>query len=137
MADVLVMDEDGQVATGNADLTDWLWHKKRSLAALADLWDLVPGSDEHTSPGLGLVRRQLRYGDIAAARRKLDAMALHGPEAFNLNGIVYELTGEYLKAFLAYREALKARPGHVAAQMNLRRCLELETYGESSIPLFL
>jgi hypothetical protein len=137
MASILVVADEDSIAP-NDILVQRAWdHDQKTIEALTDLWDAIPGPDDECSPGLSLVRSAIRRNDCAYARRVLDRMELKSADALNLNGIVHELAGEFIQAFSAYRKALEFRPDHVAAQMNVRRCFEMNAFGESSVPIFL
>ena len=57
------------------------------------------------------------------------------PDAHNLQGILYEIAGDYDAAKKAYGRAIKLDARHPAAQQNMRRMFELFNFGRSEEPL--
>ena len=59
----------------------------------------------------------------------------NSPDAHNLQGILYEIAGDYDGAKKAYGRAIKLDSRHPAAQQNMRRMYELFNFGHSEEPL--
>ena len=66
-----------------------------------------------------------------------EALRFYGnsPDAHNLQGILYEIAGDYDAARKAYGRAIKLDSRHPAAQQNMRRMYELFNFGSSGEPL--
>jgi Flp pilus assembly protein TadD len=58
-------------------------------------------------------------------------------ETLTLLGVAQELAGDFSAAKKAYSEALQLHPDSWAAQVNLRRMYEVETFGASHWPPLL
>lgn len=90
---------------------------------------------------LGRVRQALRAEDLAGAESLLMRVAdlAHGREApyFNLLGVLYEAQRSWRLAKKFYGKAMKADKRFAAAEKNMRRMYELETFGRTAVPLSL
>jgi len=59
------------------------------------------------------------------------------PEALNLAGILFEMQGDYGRAGKLYGKAIRASPGYIPAQRNMRRLVQLHDSGTSNEPFNL
>ena len=73
-------------------------------------------------------------GRMVAEALNFDAQS---PDAHNLQGILYEIAGNYDAARKSYGRAIKLAPNHPAAQQNMRRLFELFNFGRSEEPRHL
>jgi DNA-binding response OmpR family regulator len=101
-------------------------------------------SDTYLSGGysavLDRVRQALRTSDIPAAESLLMRaadLAQDDPAYLNLLGILYESRRQWRLARKFYGKALRVNKRYEAAQSNMRRLYELETFGRSSVPIAL
>jgi CheY-like chemotaxis protein len=100
---------------------------KHSFAlAILDLW--MPGMD-----GLALLAR-MREDGILVKALELNANSAAG---FNLAGVLSELLKDYEKAKMCYDFAIKLDKNYEPAKQNMRRLLDVETFGSCSAPIDL
>jgi DNA-binding NtrC family response regulator len=89
---------------------------------------------------LTAAKRLINLRDFTAARSHiLRALELNGnsPEAFNLAGVLAELTEDYDRAKKCYGQAIKINKRYEPAQQNMRRIFELFHFGSSTEPFHL
>ena len=85
-------------------------------------------------------KRLINQRDFTTAKSHiLRALELNknSPEAFNLAGVLAELTGDYDRARKCYGQAIKINKRYEPAQQNMRRIFELFHFGSSTEPFHL
>lgn len=85
-------------------------------------------------------KRLINLCEFSAAKSHiLRALELNGksPEAFNLAGVLAELTGDHDRAKKCYGQAIKINKRYEPAQQNMRRIFELFNLGSSEEPFNL
>ena len=83
-------------------------------------------------------KRLINLQNFALAGRMVtEALRFYddSPDVHNLQGILYEIAGDYDAARKAYGRAIKLDSRHPAAQQNMRRMFELFNFGRSEEPL--
>lgn len=84
---------------------------------------------------LALARQALRRGEIDEAEREIERGRSGGeedPAFLNVLGILHECRGDVREARACYGKAIAASATYAAAQQNMRRLYELDTYGRTN-----
>jgi hypothetical protein len=86
------------------------------------------------------IRTAIRLGlpdEAEAMIEHIGAFALNDAECLNLRGVICEARGAWKNARRWYGRAIRANRSHAAAQQNMLRIYELNTFGRSKQPIAL
>ena len=90
---------------------------------------------------LNRIRKTLRLADYPTAEAMLmkaaDRKEKHSAEYFNLLGVLYEAQRKWRLARKCYDKALSADETYAPARANMRRLIELQSFGQSSQAVLL
>ena len=111
--------------------------RKRRAAVTATPHNPVTDALRRTH-ALAQARQALRRGDFDEAERAIEqARAAGEPDAafHNVTGILHECRGNIGQAKACYGKAIASAATYPAAQHNMRRLYELDTFGRTNKPV--
>lgn len=78
-----------------------------------------------------------RWDDAAVALARHPEFAAQDAGCLNLTGVVCQARRQWRRARRFYGQAMRADRSYAPAEQNMRRCYELDTFGQTNLPIAL